>query len=50
MADCEDPRERRDLEFIVLILYPEKPTRIIVTLSNFEAFSGVRKVSWRLVM
>ena len=52
MADCEDPRERRVLEFIVPILYLEKPTRIMATLSNtiFGAFTGVRKVSWRLAM
>ena len=26
VADCEDPREQRVLEFIGPILYPEKPT------------------------
>ena len=52
VADCEDPRERRVLEFVVLILYPEKPTRIRVTLSNtiFGILSRIRKVSWGLVM
>ena len=40
------------LEFVVLILYPEKPNRIIVTIANtiFGALSGVRKFSWELVM
>ena len=26
VADCENPRERRVLEFVVLIMYSEKPT------------------------
>ena len=40
------------LEFIVLILYPEKPIRITVTLANtiFGALSGVRQVSWGVVL
>ena len=52
VADCEDPRERNVLEFVVLILYLEKPTRITVTLSNtiFGAFFGGRKMSWELIM
>ena len=52
IADCEDPMERRMLEFVVLILYPEKPTWIIVTLANtiFGALFGARKVSWGIVM
>ena len=44
VADCEDPRERRVSEFIVPILYPKKPIRITVTLSNtiFGALLVVR--------
>ena len=40
------------LDFIVPILYLEKPTQITITLSNtiFGALSGRRKVSWGLVM
>ena len=47
IADCEDPKERRVLEFVVLIMYPEKPTRITMTMSNtiFGALSRARKVS-----
>ena len=47
VAGCEDPRERRILELVVLILHLEKPTQITMTLSNtiFGAFSGIRKVS-----
>ena len=52
MADCKDPRKKKVSEFIVPILYLEKPTWITVTLSNtiFGALSGVRKVSWGLVI
>ena len=52
IADCEDPRERRVLEFIVPILYLEKPTRITMTLANtiFGALSGARPVSWEIVI
>ena len=52
IADCIDPRERRVLEFVVLILYPEKPNQITVTVGNtiFGALSGIRKVSWGLVI
>lgn len=44
VADCVDPRERRMLEFVVPILYPEKPTRLTLTVANtlFGALSGDR--------
>ena len=40
------------LEFKLPILYPEKPTWIILTLLTtiFGALSGVRQVSWRMVI
>ena len=52
VANCVDPRKRSMLEFVVLILYPKKPTWIIVILANiiFGALTSVRKVSWGLVM
>ena len=52
VVDCIDPRERRVLEFIIPILYSEKPTWITMTVANtiFGALFGVRKVSWRLVI
>ena len=52
VVDCIDLRKWRVLEFVIPILYPEKPTWIIVTLTNtiFSALFGVRKVSWRLVL
>ena len=51
VIDCIDPRERKVLEFIIPILYLEKPNRIIVTMDNtiFGALSGVRKFSWGLI-
>ena len=47
VANYEDLWDRRILEFIVPILYPEKPIQITMTLSNtiFGALSGDRKVS-----
>ena len=52
VADCEDPRERRVLEFVVPIMYLEKPTHIIVTISNtiFGGLSSVKLVSWGVVI
>ena len=47
IADCEDPRKWRVLEFVVPILYLEKPTWIIVTISNiiFGALFGASPAS-----
>ena len=52
VADCVDPRKRRVLEFVVPILYLEKPNRITMTVGNtiFGALSGTRKVSWGLII
>ena len=52
VADCEDPREQRVLEFVVLSLYLEKPTRTTVTISNtiFGVLSGVRPISLGVVI
>ena len=46
IADCEDSRAKRVLEFLIPILYPEKPTRVTVTVGNtiFGALLGERKV------
>ena len=52
VADCRDPRVRRLLEFLVLLLYPEKPTRVTITVGNtiFGALSGERPVDWGVVV
>ena len=52
VADCENPWKRRVLEFVVPILYPKKPTRITMMISNtiFSALSSARLVSWGVVM
>ena len=52
VADCKDPRVKRVLEFLVPLLYPEKPTRVTITVGNtiFGALSGERLVDWRIVV
>ena len=52
VSDCIDPRERRVLEFVIPILYPEKPGRVTKEIGNtiFGALSGEYKVSWMQVI
>ena len=52
IPNCKDIRARQVLEFLVLILYLEKPTRVMVTLENtiFGALSGEREVEWAFVI
>ena len=52
VVDCKEPRARRVLEFLVPLLYPEKPTRVTITVGNtiFEALSGERPVNWGVVV
>ena len=52
VADCKDPRVKRVLEFLVPLLYPEKPTRVTITIGNmiFGALSGERLVDWAIVV
>ena len=40
------------LEFVVPIMYPEKPSRVILTVGNtiFGALSEVRKINWGQVL
>ena len=47
-SDCVDLREWRVLEFIVPILYLEKPGRVTKEIGNtiFSALAGEYKVSW----
>ena len=47
VANCVDPRERKVLEFVMPILYPEKPSQITLTMDNtiFGALSGSGKVN-----
>ena len=48
MSDCVDPRKRRVLEFIVLILYLEKPSKVTKEIENtiFGALAREYKMSW----
>ena len=50
--DCEDIQARWVLEFLISILYPIKPTQVIVIVGNtiFEALFGDRLVDWGLVI
>jgi hypothetical protein len=52
VVDCIDPRERRVLEFVVPILYPEKPNRVTKEVRNtiFGALNGGVKVKWGQVI
>ena len=52
VCDCIDPRERRVLEFVIPILYPEKLGKVTKEIGNtvFGALSGEYKVSWRQVI
>ena len=52
IADCEVSRAKRVLEFLIPILYPEKPTRITITVGNtiFGALLGEQKVDWGVVL
>ena len=52
VVDCKEPRTRRVLEFLVPLLYPEKPTRVTITVGNtiFGALSEERPVDWGIVV
>ena len=52
VVDCKEPRARRVLEFLVPLLYPEKPTRVTIMVGNtiFGALSGERPVDWGVVV
>ena len=52
IADCKDTRVKRVLEFLVPLLYPEKPTRVTITVGNtiFGALSGERPIDWGIVV
>ena len=47
ISDCIDPRERRVLEFVVLILYSEKLGKVTKEIGNtiFVALAGEYKIS-----
>ena len=46
VSECKEVRARRVLEFLVPLLYPEKPTRVTIMVGNtiFRALSGERPV------
>ena len=52
VVDCKEPRARKVLEFLVPLLYSEKPTRVTLMVGNtiFGALSGERPVDWGVVV
>ena len=52
LPECTDPRARQVLEFLVPILYLEKPAKVTVTVGNtiFGAYTGEQEVDWALVI
>ena len=46
-VDCRNPREGRVIEFLLPILYPEKPKRLSITMANtiFGALSRAQLVN-----
>ena len=52
IANCEDSRAKRVLEFLIPILYPEKPTwvTVMVGITIFGALLGEQKVDWGIVL
>ena len=52
LLECTNLRARWVLEFLVPILYPEKPTRVTVTMGNtiFGAYTREWEVDWALVI
>ena len=51
VSDCRVDRHRRLLEFLVPIVHPDKPTRVMITIGNtiFSALDGGREVDWGVV-
>lgn len=52
ISECLVRREKRVLEFLIPILYPEKPTWVIVIVGNtiFGSLSKDRPVDWAKVI
>ena len=50
--DCINPREQRILEFVVPIIYPEKPKQATKVVGNtiFGSLSGEYKINWSQVI
>lgn len=52
IEDCLEAHHWHLMEFLVLVLHSEKPTRVTITLGNtiFSSFSGDRKVDWAQIV
>ena len=51
VGDCRKYRQRRLLEFLVSIVHPDKPTRVMIMIGNtiFGALDKGREVDWGVV-
>ena len=51
VGDCRNSRQRRVLEFLVLIVHPDKPTQVTITIGNtiLGALDGGREADWGVV-
>ena len=51
VRECRNPKKRRLLEFLIPIVHPDKPTRVICTIGNtiFGAISEERPVDWAII-
>ena len=52
VVDYKDPRAKKVLEFLVPLLYTEKPTKVTIMVGNtiFGALFGERPVDWGIVV
>ena len=52
VSECKDVKARRVLEFLIPILYLEKPTRVTIIVRNtiFGALLEERPIDWALVI
>ena len=52
LSDCKDPKTKRVLEFLIPILYPEKPSRVTIMVGNtiFGVYTGEWVVDCALVI
>ena len=52
IVDCDAIRAKRVLEFFIPIAYPEKPTRMMVTVEKtiFGALLGGQPLDWNVVL
>ena len=50
VSDCKEAKARRVLEFLVSLLYPEKPTRVTITGKTLSLGLYLGSIDWRAVI